>query len=115
MRFEPRLVEQAERAAHPGDEQFRLLVSRVADLAIYLIDPGGRVMSWNAGAERIKGYRAEEIVGREFAQFYTPEDRAAGRPQQALARAAAAVPRRGPRGYRTARTRAPRSPRRGSP
>jgi PAS domain S-box-containing protein len=90
MRFEPRLVEQAERAAHPGDEQFRLLVSRVADLAIYLIDPGGRVMSWNAGAERIKGYRAEEIVGREFAQFYTPEDRAAGRPQQALARAAAA-------------------------
>ena len=90
MRFEPRLVEQAERAARPGDEQFRLLVSRVADLAIYLIDPGGRVMSWNAGAERIKGYRAEEIVGREFAQLYTPEDRAAGRPQQALARAAAA-------------------------
>jgi PAS domain S-box-containing protein len=90
MRFEPRLVEQAERAAQPGDEQFRLLVSRVADLAICLIDPGGRVMSWNAGAERIKGYRAEEIVGRGFAEFYTPEDRAAGRPQQALARAAAA-------------------------
>jgi PAS domain S-box-containing protein len=90
MRFEPRLVEQAERAAQPGDEQFRLLVSRVADLAIYLIDPGGRVVSWNAGAERIKGYRADEVVGREFAQFYTPEDRAAGRPQQALARAAAA-------------------------
>ena len=90
MRFEPRLVEQAERAAHPADEQFRLLVSRVADLAICLLDPGGRVMSWNAGAERIKGYRADEIVGREFAEFYTPEDRAAGRPQQALARAAAA-------------------------
>jgi len=91
MRFEPRLVEQAERAAaHPGDEPFRQLVSRVADLAIYLIDPAGRVMSWNAGAERIKGWRADEIVGREFAQFYTPEDRAAGRPQQALARATAA-------------------------
>ena len=90
MRFEPRLVEQAERAAHPGDAQFRLLVSRVADLAIYLIDPGGRVMSWNAGAERIKGWRADEIVGREFSEFYVPEERAAGRPQQALARAAAA-------------------------
>jgi PAS domain S-box-containing protein len=90
VKFEPRLVEHAERATHPGDAQFRLLVSKVADLAIYIVDPDGRVMSWNAGAERIKGYRADEVVGREFAQFYPPEDRAAGRPQQALARAAAA-------------------------
>jgi len=90
MKFEPRIVGQAEPAPHPGDEQFRLLVSRVADHAIYLLDPGGRVMSWNAGAERIKGWRADEIVGREFAQFYLPEERAAGRPQQALARATAA-------------------------
>ena len=73
--------------ADPTDQQFRLLVSSVTDYAIYLLDGAGRVVSWNAGAERIKGYRAEEIVGRPFSQFYTPEDRANGVPDQALSRA----------------------------
>jgi PAS domain S-box-containing protein len=78
-----RLVQAA--AAAPADEQFRLLVSSVTDYAIYLLDDGGRVTSWNPGAERIKGYRAEEIVGRHFSQFYAPEDRARGLPEAALA------------------------------
>jgi PAS domain S-box-containing protein len=73
--------------ADPTDQQFRLLVSSVTDYAIYLLDGTGRVASWNAGAERIKGYRADEIIGRSFSQFYTPEDRTNGVPDQALARA----------------------------
>jgi PAS domain S-box-containing protein len=55
-------------------------VSSVTDYAIYLLDGRGRVASWNAGAERIKGYRADEIIGRSFSQFYTPEDHAQGVP-----------------------------------
>ena len=74
-------------AADPADQQFRLLVSSVTDYAIYLLDGAGRVASWNAGAERIKGYRAEEIIGRSFSQFYTPEDHAQGVPEQNLAKA----------------------------
>ena len=54
------------------------------DLAIYMLDPGGRVESWNAGAERIKGYRAEEILGRNFSLFYAPDDVAAGKPERDL-------------------------------
>ena len=73
--------------ADPADQQFRLLVSSVTDYAIYLLDGAGRVASWNAGAERIKGYRADEIVGRSFSQFYTPEDRAQGLPEQTLSQA----------------------------
>ncbi len=74
----------AEEALRQSQEQFRLLVQGVTDYAIYLLDPQGQVTSWNAGAERIKGYRAEEIIGQHFSAFYTPEDRAAGAPQQAL-------------------------------
>ena len=74
-------------AADPADQQFRLLVSSVTDYAIYLLDGAGRVASWNAGAERIKGYRADEIVGRSFSQFYSAEDRAKGVPDQALSQA----------------------------
>ena len=81
-----RLVHAAAAAA-PADEQFRLLVSSVTDYAIYLLDDGGRVTSWNPGAERIKGYRAEEVIGRNFSQFYAPEDRARGLPEAALATA----------------------------
>ena len=77
----------AARAPEPGDDQFRLLVSSVTDYAIYLLDPGGRIASWNAGAERIKGYRAGEVVGRHFSMFYVPEDRADGKPERALAAA----------------------------
>ena len=81
-----RLVHAAAAAA-PADEQFRLLVSSVTDYAIYLLDGGGRVTSWNPGAERIKGYRADEVIGRNFSQFYAPEDRARGLPEAALATA----------------------------
>jgi PAS domain S-box-containing protein len=70
-----------------ADAQFRLLVESVTDYAIYLLDPSGQVASWNAGAERIKGYAAAEILGRSFSLFYTPEDRAAGKPEQMLRRA----------------------------
>ena len=70
--------------ADPTDEQFRLLVQSVTDYAIFLLDSGGRVISWNDGAERIKGYSAGEIVGRPIALFYPPEDRDAGKPEQGL-------------------------------
>ena len=66
------------------------LVETVEDYAILLLDPEGRVTTWNAGAERIKGYRADEIIGRHFSCFYVPEDLAAGRPEAELATAAAA-------------------------
>ncbi|CAM5775498.1 histidine kinase [Labrys miyagiensis] len=77
-----------ERLRH-SQEQFRLLVQSVTDYAIYMIDEGGFISSWNPGAERIKGYDAEEIIGEHFSRFYTPEDRAAGEPAKALATAAA--------------------------
>jgi PAS domain S-box-containing protein len=69
---------------HAGGEQFRLLVAAVRDYAIFLLDPEGRVASWNAGAERIKGYRAQEILGESFTRFYPPQDVAAGVPAAAL-------------------------------
>src|SRR5882724_1118008 len=72
----------------PTDAQFRLLVESVADYAIYLLDTSGRVMSWNAGAQRIKGYSAGEILGRHFSLFYPPEERAAGGPEAMLDQAA---------------------------
>jgi PAS domain S-box-containing protein len=70
-----------------GNEQFRLLVAAVKDYAIFLLDPEGRVVSWNAGAERIKGYRAQEILGESFTRFYPPQDIAAGVPLAALRQA----------------------------
>ncbi len=74
----------AQEALRRTEEQFRLLVQGVTDYAIYMLDPDGMVSSWNAGAERIKGYRPEEIVGHHFARFYTPEDRERGEPQRSL-------------------------------
>ncbi|MBS7455554.1 hybrid sensor histidine kinase/response regulator [Coralloluteibacterium stylophorae] len=65
-------------------EAYRFLVDAVADYAIYMLDPGGRVISWNTGAERIKGYARDEILGQHFSRFFTEPDRAAGRPQQAI-------------------------------
>ncbi|HEY6219336.1 MAG TPA: PAS domain-containing sensor histidine kinase, partial [Gemmatimonadaceae bacterium] len=62
----------------------RLLVASVQDYAVFAMDPTGVVLTWNAGAERIKGYRADEIVGRHFSQFYTPEDREKHRPSNLL-------------------------------
>ncbi|MDR3536226.1 MAG: PAS domain S-box protein [Acetobacteraceae bacterium] len=74
----------AQRAALESERRFRLLVEGVTDYAIYMLSPEGRVTNWNAGAERIKGYAAFEIVGEHFSRFYTPEDVAAGRPDTAL-------------------------------
>ncbi len=67
-------------SAWDDPEQFRLLVASVRDYAIFMLDPEGRVVTWNLGAERIKGYAAHEIVGRHFSTFYPPEDIAAGKP-----------------------------------
>ena len=79
---------RAEAALRESEERFRLLVGTVRDYAIYMLDPNGRVVSWNRGAEQIKGYSAEEIVGRHFSCFYPPEAVAAGAPEHALAMAA---------------------------
>ncbi|WGM37698.1 PAS domain-containing sensor histidine kinase [Caulobacter sp. NIBR1757] len=67
-----------------SEEQFRLLVQGVTDYAIYMLDTEGQVSSWNPGAERIKQYRPDEVIGSHFSRFYTPEDQAAGRPATAL-------------------------------
>ena len=74
----------AEAALRESEEQFRLLVQSVTDYAIYMLDPTGRISSWNSGAQRIKGYRPDEIIGEHFSRFYTEEDRAANEPQRAL-------------------------------
>jgi len=79
----------AESALRADQEQFRLLVNSVTDHAIYMLSPAGNVASWNLGAERIKGYRPDEVIGTHFSRFYTPEDRAAGEPARALATASA--------------------------
>ena len=67
--------------------RFRLLVQGVTDYALYMLSAEGVVTSWNAGAERMKGYTPNEIIGRHFSQFFTGEDRDAGLPQKALATA----------------------------
>jgi PAS domain S-box-containing protein len=74
----------AQQALHEAERRFRILVQGVTDYAIYMLDPEGRVANWNAGAERIKGYSPEEIVGEHFSRFYTPEDLDAGVPAKAL-------------------------------
>lgn len=78
---------KAERALRESEERFRILVQGVTDYAIYMLDPDGVVSNWNAGAERIKQYSADDIVGQHFSRFYTDEDRAADAPAQALATA----------------------------
>ena len=67
-----------------SERRFRLLVEGVIDYSIFMLDPTGIITNWNAGAERIKGYSAAEVVGRHFSVFYTPEDRAAGLPARSL-------------------------------
>jgi PAS domain S-box-containing protein len=78
-------VQEAE-AAELG--RYRLLVNAVTDYAIYMLDPNGRITSWNPGARRLKGYEEAEILGQHFSRFYIDEDRAAGLPALALATAA---------------------------
>jgi PAS domain S-box-containing protein len=78
---------EAQLQALESERRFRLLVQGVVDYAIYMLSPDGLVTNWNAGAERIKGYRAEEIIGQHFSRFYAAEDRASGVPERALAKA----------------------------
>src|SRR5882757_780546 len=75
VRFEPSLSDEG---------RYRLLVEAVTDYAIYMLDPNGIVTSWNAGAQRFKGYTASEIVGEHFSRFYTAEDQLSGLPARAL-------------------------------
>jgi PAS domain S-box-containing protein len=70
--------------ARQNEERFRFLVESVKDYAIFMLDPMGNVASWNAGAERIKGYRADEIIGRHFSAFYPEEDIRAGKTEMEL-------------------------------
>ncbi len=89
----------AEEALRRSEQQFRLLVQGVTDYAIYLLDLNGQVTSWNTGAQRIKGYAPQEIIGQHFSRFYTDQDREAGEPGVAL-RTAAAVGRFEKEGWR---------------
>lgn len=73
-----------------AENYHKLLIQSVVDYAIYMLDVEGRVLSWNPGAERIKGYTSEEIIGEHFSRFYSEEDRAAGVPSEALRIAAEA-------------------------
>ena len=76
-----------EEALQQSEERFRLLVEGVQDYAIYMLDTEGIIASWNSGARRIKGYTPQEVIGKHFSNFYTPEDIAAGKPWEALAQA----------------------------
>jgi PAS domain S-box-containing protein len=78
----------AQEALYESERQFRLLVDGVTDYALYMLDPNGIITSWNAGAQRIKGYPAEEIIGQHVSRFYTERDRAAGIPTRVLYTAA---------------------------
>src|SRR4051812_11603760 len=75
-----------ERARRQGAEEFKVLVDGVKDYAIFMVDVHGRVMTWNSGAERLKGY-TDEIIGESFTRFYVPEDLSAGLPDRLLRRA----------------------------
>jgi len=73
-----------EQALFESEQRFRMLVQGVRDYAIYMLDKDGRITNWNAGAEAIKGYKAEEIIGEHFSRFYTEEERSSGEPERAL-------------------------------
>jgi diguanylate cyclase (GGDEF)-like protein/PAS domain S-box-containing protein len=77
----------AERALRQSEERFRLLVAGVRDYAIFMLDPSGRVLSWNQGAQLVTGYQAEEVVGDHYSCFYTEEDRRREVPETQLAEA----------------------------
>src|SRR6202163_2673668 len=81
--------EFAEEALRDSEEKYRMLLDGVQDYAIFLLDPRGMVASWNAGAERIKGYKAEEIIGHNYSCFFPPEDIKQGRPEEVLRMTAA--------------------------
>jgi PAS domain S-box-containing protein len=75
---------EKEKVLHQTAQQFQLLVQAVHDYAIFMLEPDGRVRTWNAGAQRIKGYKASEIIGKHFSCFYPQEDINAGKPQREL-------------------------------
>jgi PAS domain S-box-containing protein len=77
----------AEKKLQESEERFRLIVSSVKDYAIFMLDPAGQVISWNDGAERIKGYKKEEIIGRHMSVFYTPAEIKRGEPHYNLLQA----------------------------
>lgn len=77
----------ADQRLRQSEERFRLLIEGARDCALFMLDPGGRVVTWNSGAERIKGYSADEILGRHLSCFYRPEDVAKGMPETVLEKA----------------------------
>jgi PAS domain S-box-containing protein len=81
---ETRYRARVEESLRQSEERFHLLVDSVEDYAILMLDPDGRIATWNAGARRLKGYSAEEIVGSHFSRFYPAEDLAAARPERVL-------------------------------
>ena len=80
MEHQPNLTPQPV----ADDRRYRLLVESIVDYAIFMLDPAGRITSWNAGAQRFKGYSAQEIIGAHFSRFYTEDDRRAGLPAKTL-------------------------------
>jgi len=78
---------QTNKLMQAGEERFRMIIEGITDYAIYLLDTDGRVESWNKGAQRLKGYRANEIIGQSFTRFFTQEDQQDGKPQRLLAEA----------------------------
>jgi PAS domain S-box-containing protein len=70
-----------------SDEQFRLMIEAVTDYAIYMLDPEGHILSWNPGAQRVKGYTQSEVIGKHYSMFFTNDDVKAGKPQRELERA----------------------------
>jgi PAS domain S-box-containing protein len=80
----PNLAEDALDALRDSEERYQLLLDGIKEYAIFMIDPHGQILSWNAGAERIKGYKAEEIIGRNFSCFFPPQDIERGKPEEVL-------------------------------
>src|SRR6266852_8328115 len=78
------LRQAGERALRQSEERLGLLIEGVQDYALFLMDPSGHVSGWNAGAQRLLGYEAEEIIGQPFSQFFTLEDRQTGTPEREL-------------------------------
>src|SRR5882724_9078540 len=79
---------EAEAALRRSEERFRLLLESVKDYAICMLDPSGRIVTWSAGVEDIEGYRPEEVIGKHFSCFFSPEDIASGQPELELHTAA---------------------------
>jgi PAS domain S-box-containing protein len=80
-------LRESNEALRQSEERMRLMVEAVRDYAIFRLDPDGRIASWNVGAERLKGYRADEVIGQHFSIFYPEEDRRRGHPDEELRRA----------------------------